>query len=412
MLPIRQAWRAYYQPLGYRELPSADLAHPAFPTAFNMSAGLVQIDDRVRSDAPVKPAKEFTIQKCVRYFDIPKVGDSRHLSFFEMPGVFQIGQVNEIEVIDQIWRFLSEKLALNPKKIWVTAFHQDQVADKNISLDPTLLQYLKSTFKSHLILSGQTTNLWKQGGGLTYADNRRLCGPQIEFFYDQGPKVGCGRVDCSPFCACPRFLEISNVILIKYYLDCTTVPTLKTLTNPSTEAVIGLERCTQVIEDAANPFQTSLYRPMLIAISNPPIDPQIQILLDHLKPLVFIYAETPISPAKNERGRIIRTLMRQWLTACYLNDLDPTVILPPLIDAVIDVYDDEYPDLVSAKTTLIPAILNHQGLYQKAITKALKAYRRPNRADLTSETWWSHYGVKPDLLHHLSHHRSNPRLIV
>jgi len=101
-IDIRQKWLDYYQALGYKIIPSAPLVHPAFPTSFNMSAGLIQLDPKIRSPKKIKPLKECLIQKCVRHFDINKVGDNTHLSFFEMAGAFEVGNFDEVETVSNI----------------------------------------------------------------------------------------------------------------------------------------------------------------------------------------------------------------------------------------------------------------------------------------------------------------------
>jgi len=92
---IRLAWLDFYQSKGYKKIDSAPLVHPAFPTSFNMSAGLVQLDPRIRMPTKSSPLKECLVQKCVRYFDINRVGDNNHLSFFEMAGAFEVVEINK-----------------------------------------------------------------------------------------------------------------------------------------------------------------------------------------------------------------------------------------------------------------------------------------------------------------------------
>ncbi len=59
---IRQLWFNYYHSLGFEIIPGAPLVHPAFPMSFNMSAGLVQLDPKIRSPKKVKPEKQVLVQ--------------------------------------------------------------------------------------------------------------------------------------------------------------------------------------------------------------------------------------------------------------------------------------------------------------------------------------------------------------
>ena len=137
-IDIRQAWLDFYQSKGYKKIDSAPLVHPAFPTSFNMSAGLVQLDPRIRMPTKSNPLKECLVQKCVRYFDINRVGDNNHLSFFEMAGAFEVVEINIEQTILNVWEFLTAKLQINPLNLWITMFDKDIVVDKEISLSDDL----------------------------------------------------------------------------------------------------------------------------------------------------------------------------------------------------------------------------------------------------------------------------------
>lgn len=171
-----------------------------------------------------------------------------------MAGAFEIIDFDEKKTILDIWQFLTEKLKINPKKLWITAFDKDKVADKTISLSKELKDYLAVLVEDRLVFGNQETNLWSQGGGAELTDNIKLCGPQIEFFYDFGKNKDCDKKSCNPFCDCNRFLEISNTLFIKYYIDFKQEPKLKELINPSTEAVIGIERVVQIVEQKYDRF--------------------------------------------------------------------------------------------------------------------------------------------------------------
>lgn len=79
---------SFYKSKGAELLKSSPLIHPLFPMSFNMSAGLVQLDPLLRSKEVFKNKKMAVVQKCFRHFDVSKVTDYSHLSFFEMGGYF------------------------------------------------------------------------------------------------------------------------------------------------------------------------------------------------------------------------------------------------------------------------------------------------------------------------------------
>ncbi len=455
---IRQLWLDYYQNLGFKLIPSAPLVHPSFPMSFNMSAGLVQLDPKIRSPKKVKPGKQVLIQKCFRHFDIDKVGDDTHLTFFEMPGAFEIVDFDEVKTIEMIWNFLSQILHLDPQKLWITSFHKDKVEDKVISQPPILLKYLKSLVGNRLILSDKRTNLWMQGGGIEFTDNMRLVGPQVEFFYETNchsrpDLIGINSsgnlnnitiqqsnnetMKFNPLTHPKNFLEIGNTIFIKYYIDYTNM-TLKTLLNPSIESVIGLERTAAIVENfTSNSKQLSchserseesrkesnattgsfafaqddsnfsvyssfFFQPIFGSLPSPLPNPLLgkervwvksknqesRILINHLKSLLFILSETEILPGRNGRSRIIRTLIRQLLTSCYvlfpqqLNNLTMKQLLSALLDSIITMYKSTYPELKKGKKLTLKTIFDHEKVFLKTLEtgkRKIKKFMEENK---------------------------------
>ena len=364
---IRKKWLDYYSAKGYKVIPSAPLVHPAFPMSFNMSAGLVQIDPKIRSLKKIKPSKECLVQKCFRHFDIDKVGDKTHLSFFEMPAAFEVGDLHETQTVEDLWNFVVTELKIDKSKVWITAFGGGKVNGKQISLIPQVEKQVKKLAGDHLVWGDETNTLWRQGGGAELNDNIRMCGPQVEFFYDFGVKEGCGQNQCNPLCGCGRFLEIGNILFIKYYIDYNDNEKVKELINQSTEAVVGLERAYWIVEQKARLFETSLFAPILEAANSKKQDEALMLIADHLKALVYILSEKEIIPGKNGRGRIIRKLIRDSIASMLVLGLKFET-RERMIETIPRLYADNYPDLKI--DTTIKQISEHIPTFAKTIERA------------------------------------------
>ncbi|OGK44243.1 hypothetical protein A3B40_03695 [Candidatus Roizmanbacteria bacterium RIFCSPLOWO2_01_FULL_37_16] len=394
-----EAWLNYYQSKGFRKIQSAPLIHPLFPTSFNMSAGIVQLDAKIRSPKKITSHKECLVQKCFRHFDISKVGDNTHLSFFEMATSFEIGNANEEIAINDLWRFLTDNLTIDEKKLWITTFSQDRIANKPISLSKKLLSLISHIAKKRVIYGSKETNFWQQGGGTEIKDNIRLCGPQIELYYDLGSKLGCQKKDCNPLDNCGRFLEIANTISIKYFIDYNQEPKLKNLVNPSTETVIGIERVAQILENKTDIFETLFFQPLTSQFSKS-LNKDIKIICDHLKGLIFIFAEAKIEPGRNYRKRIVRTLIRELLTSFYILRLKPKDYLAKLISEAEKIYKERYPEVIKARRTLISTIFEHEVVFQKTLEKGanqIKKYLKENNikkiGDKEKQFFRNNYGI-------------------
>lgn len=386
MLDLRKSWFDHYQNLGFSKMQSAPLAHPIFPLSFNMSAGLIQLDPKIRSSQKVKPQKGVLIQKCFRYFDLDKVGDPTHLSFFEMTGAFELIEYDRVKTINDLWSFYSDRLRIDPSTIWVTAFESDYIADKKIGLDSRILKFLSSLVGDRVVMGDSKTNLWKQGGGAVFSDNLRLCGPQVEFFYDSGARDCCKVDKHNPLNNCGRFIEIGNIIFIEYVIDCNKEPTLKKLVNPSTEAVIGLERVAQITEGVNDIYQTTFFKPLLETIGLNSESEDARIIIDHIKALVFILCEGKINPGKNGREKIVRKLIRQFFTSCIFLKLDVQKITPVLIDEIIKIYQDFYPEINNGKENALEVISDHYSAYSESLTRGLRRMKIYQQKNHISET--------------------------
>jgi len=151
----------------------------------------------------------YNIQKCIRTVDIDEVGDSSHLTFFEMMGNRSLGDYFKKEAVTRSREFLTQYLEMDSRKLAVTVFEGDEGAPrdeetakyrKEAGLDPSRISYLSAKH-----------NRWSPGP-------IGPCGPDTEIFFRVGeselPPEGSNVKNDED-----NWLEIWNNVFMEYYRD-------------------------------------------------------------------------------------------------------------------------------------------------------------------------------------------------
>ncbi|MCH8920632.1 MAG: alanine--tRNA ligase, partial [Chloroflexi bacterium] len=202
---IREAFLRFFEERGHRRVPSAPLVPPGDPTLLFTSAGMVQFKPYFMGQTKPPQPRLTSVQKCFRTSDIDSVGDTSHLTFFEMLGNFSVGDYFKAEAIPWAWEFVTDKrwLGLDPDRLWASVFTDD---------DEAYGLWRKFLPEERVRRYGEECNYWFSG-------EIGPCGPCSELHYDFGPELGCGP-DCEPdHDHCDRFLEIWNLVFMSYFCD-------------------------------------------------------------------------------------------------------------------------------------------------------------------------------------------------
>jgi alanyl-tRNA synthetase len=323
---LRQAYLRFFQDRGHKAIRSSSLVPHKDPTLLLTSAGMVQFKPYYLG-IEIPPSPRLTsCQKCFRTTDIDLVGDSKHLTFFEMMGNFSIGDYFKKETIAWAWEFVTQYLKLPKERLWITIYLDDEEAFacwREIGIPA-----------ERILRFDETENFWGPVG------DSGPCGPDSEIHYDMGEELGCGRPECQPNCDCGRFTEIWNLVFIQYNQDRNGQRSM--LPSKSIDTGMGLDRALAAMRGEPSPYETDLFWPLIEAACSlsghkyggeEDVDRAVRIVVDHSRGAAFLIADGVI-PSNEGRGYILRRLIRRaslygrklGLQGSFLNELAGVVV--------------------------------------------------------------------------------------
>lgn len=301
---IREDFLTFFQSKGCKRYPSSSLI-PDDPSLLLSNAGMNQFKEYYQGLKTMSEIGACSCQKCLRTNDIDNIGDSRHLSFFEMLGNFAFGGYTKEDAIRWAMEFCTkpEHLGLPMERLYFTVFTDD---DESIELwqkygaDPT-----------HITRLGEDDNFWAAGP-------TGPCGPCSEVYFDQGEEFGCGSPDCAPGCDCDRFLEFWNLVFTQY--DRQEDGSLPELPHRNVDTGMGLERISAIMQGQHSNYEGDVLRSLLGVgerLSGKTYggkatgdDRSLRIIADHSRAVTFMISDG-ILPSNEGRGYILRRLLRR-----------------------------------------------------------------------------------------------------
>ncbi len=299
---IRAAFLSFFEEKGHKIIPGSSLIPQGDPTLLLTSAGMVQFKPYFLGEVLPPSPRLASCQKCFRTTDIESVGDSSHLTFFEMLGNFSIGDYFKQEAINWAWEFVTQRLGLPPERLWITIFLDDDDSFgywRELGIpEPRILRF------------GEEDNFWGPAG------NAGPCGPCSEIHYDFGEEFGCKKASCAPGCDCGRFSEIWNLVFTQYNQDEEGHRAL--LPRPNIDTGMGLERTAAVVQGKTSVYETDLFVPLIQRISqlagkkygSGDDDNAIRIIAEHSRGIAFLIGDG-IIPSNEGRGYVLRRLLRR-----------------------------------------------------------------------------------------------------
>lgn len=361
---LRQKFLKFFESKGHKIISSSSLIPENDPTVLLTTAGMQQLKPYFAGQRDV--LNDFgsenlaSIQKCFRTTDIDEVGDSSHLTFFEMLGNFSIGGYGKQEAIEYAWQLLTSKdgYNLSTEDFYVTVFAGDEQIPEDVESAKIWRNIAPGVEIKKL---GRDDNFWPKPIWVGTS------GPSSEIHY----KLPNGS---------PReagSLEIWNLVFTQFYHH--GGGRFEDLGSLNIDTGMGLERLSMIVQGCTSIFETNLFLPIIRVVEkfagkeygkDDSTDRKIRIIADHIRAITFLIADG-VEPGSKDRGYILRRIIRRALTHAKLlredfNSLDE------LMEVVMSEYGESYPNIKEADLKILQ---EEQTRFRVTLKEGLQKYQ-------------------------------------
>ncbi len=362
---IRRAFLDFFVRNGHTAVASAPLVPHNDPTLMFTNAGMVPFKNVFTGNETRDYVRAASSQKCVRaggkHNDLDNVGyTARHHTFFEMLGNFSFGDYFKPEAIEFAWTLLTKDFAIDPKRLVVTVYHEDEEA-------AGLWRRIAGLSDDRIIRIATSDNFWSMG-------DTGPCGPCSEIFYDHGAHI-FGGPPGSPDENGDRFVEIWNLVFMQFEQ---VTPTERiSLPKPSIDTGAGLERVTAVLQGVHDNYDTDLLRVLIEASAEATgTDPDgaqkvsHRVIADHLRACSFLVADG-VLPSNEGRGYVLRRIMRRAMRHAHLlGAQDP--LMYRLVPALVTEMGQAYPELNRAQPLITETFRLEETRFRVTLERGLR----------------------------------------
>ncbi|NBT85609.1 MAG: alanine--tRNA ligase [Alphaproteobacteria bacterium] len=361
---IRRTFVDYFKKNGHEAVASSPLVPQNDPTLMFTAAGMVQFKDVFTGKEKRSYSRAVTSQKCLRaggkHNDLDNVGyTARHHTFFEMLGNFSFGDYFKEEAISYAWELVTKGFGLDPKKLLVTVYSEDEEA-------ASLWRKIAGFSDDKIIRIPTSDNFWSMG-------DTGPCGPCSEIFFDHGEKVAGGPPGSADADG-DRFIEVWNLVFMQYEQQ--EGGKRVNLPNPSIDTGMGLERIAAVLQGQHNNYDTDLFKTLIAASTdltgaNKSTQRQSHnIIADHLRAACFLIADG-VLPSNEGRGYVLRRIMRRGMRHAHiLGAKDP--LMWRLVPTLTSLMGDTYPELCRAQILIQQTLKLEEEKFRQTLERGLK----------------------------------------
>lgn len=374
---LRDMYLSFFESKGHTIISGASVIPENDPTVLFTTAGMHPLVPYLLGEKHPAGTRLVDVQKCIRTGDIEAVGDSAHLTFFEMLGNWSLGDYFKKDAIAWSFEFLTQKLGFNKDQLSVTVF----AGEEGIPSDEEAVKYWleQGLSEDHIYRLGRKDNWWGPAG------TTGPCGPDTEMFIDTG--LSTCSADCGPGCDCGKYIEIWNNVFMQY--NKTADGKFEPLAHNNVDTGMGIERTICMLNGYATVYETELFTPMMTKIQalstiELPEAKRIRaerIIADHIRTATFILGDPKggIKPGNVGANYVLRRLIRRAVR--FAKDLGiPTGFTAIIADSVLDIYKHFYSDLLEKRDMIIEELTAEERRFEKTLTAGQNEFAKISTA--------------------------------
>ena len=371
---LRAKFIEFFKSKNHAEISGQSLIPENDPSVLFTMAGMHPLVPYLLGEPHPAGTRLVDYQKCIRTGDIDEVGDTSHLTCFEMLGNWSLGDYFKKEAISFSYEFLTSPkwLALDPRKLSVTVFE----GDENAPRDEEAVECWKSVGLSEdkIAYLPASDNWWAAGP-------TGPCGPDTEIFYWVGegvPPEGSNKKTDSA-----NWMEIWNNVFMQF--DRKDEHTLEPLPKKNVDTGMGLERTNCILQGKNSVYLTEVFQPIIAEIerlasykygADDAKDTSVRIIADHARAAVFILGDQRgVVPSNLGAGYVLRRLIRRAVRHGMKLGIEKNFLAQVAV-AVIENFKNAYPELEQNKEKIFSELNAEEDRFRLTLKNGEAEFQR------------------------------------
>ncbi|MBI2631230.1 alanine--tRNA ligase [Candidatus Nomurabacteria bacterium] len=390
---IRKRFLKFFEKRGHKIIPSASLVPENDPSVLFNIAGMQPLMPHLLGLKHPQGKRLANSQKCVRTIDLEEVGDSTHLTFFEMLGNWSLGDYFKEDAIKWSYEFLTKKdegLGLDVSRLYVTVFGGSEAVVRD--LESVEIWKALGIPEHRIYFKSSKSNWWSAG-------TNSPAGPSTEMFYDLTGSLGdMNQEQFEKAEDEQKVVEIWNDVFMAYKQEDGKVA--GELPNKNVDTGAGLERVTTVAQGKKSIYETDIFAPVMNMIkenSQNYDERSARIIADHLRSSIFLISDGVI-PGNKDQGYVLRRLIRRAVFKIDQIGLDSGFI-KKILEIFVDKYKTQYSNILQNDKITEQVIFDEESKFRKTLKEGLKEFEKGIDPFILATT----YGFPIELTAELAH---------